>query len=128
MERILVAEDSFALANLLEFVLKTAGFDVTLQRTGTAALNEAQKVEFDLILLDQQMPGLTGVEVVEGFRESGPNQHTTTFLCTAKTHELDLQYIKNDLRVREVFHKPFSPKDLVEDLKVARHELAANQG
>lgn len=126
MERILVAEDSFALANLLEFVLKTAGFDVTLHRTGAAALEEAQKREFDVILLDQQMPRKTGIEVVEGIRAAGPNQNTATFLCTAKTHELDLTYIKEELKVREVFHKPFSPKDLVEDLKVARQTIATN--
>lgn len=117
MKRILVAEDSFALANLLEFVLKNAGFDVDLNRTGASAAARAAASQFDLILLDQQMPGMTGVEVVKSIRAAGPNVGTPIFLCTAKTHELDLQEIQSQFNVTGVFHKPFSPKDLVERLQ-----------
>lgn len=122
MQRILVAEDSFALANLLDFVLKSAGYDVTIKRTGAAAQQAGHNSEFDVILLDQQMPMMTGVQVTESLRAEGPNQHTAIFLCTAKTHELDLDYIKNTLHVQDVFHKPFSPRDLIQDLKSA-HQI-----
>ena len=115
--KILAAEDSFALANLLEFVLKNAGFDVSLHRNGAAASVAAQEQQYDLILLDQQMPKMTGVEVLQTIREQGPNIETPVFLCTAKTHELDLEYLRKNLNVTGVFHKPFSPKDLVEELK-----------
>lgn len=117
MPSILVAEDSFALANLLEFVLKNAGFEVDLHRSGDSACAAAQSREYDIILLDQQMPGITGVETTELLRASGPNMRTPVFLCTAKIHELDLDFIRNHLHVQEVFNKPFSPKDLVEVLQ-----------
>lgn len=117
MENILVAEDSFALANLLEFVLSNAGFNVTVCRTGSLAWQAAQKEEFDVLLLDQQMPGMTGIEVLTHVREGSPNQDKPVFLCTAKTHELNLQVLHEQLGITGVFHKPFSPKDLVENLK-----------
>ena len=126
MDKILVAEDSFALANLLEFVLSNAGFDVTLCRTGSAAWEAAQQQKFDLLLLDQQMPGMTGVEVLTAVRGQSPNEETTAFLCTAKTHELDLQTLHKTLNITGVFHKPFSPKDLVENLKQQLQVSAAN--
>ncbi|QDV28132.1 response regulator [Aureliella helgolandensis] len=119
MTHILVAEDSFALANLLDFVLKSAGFEVDLRRTGGAALKAGMERSYDLILLDQQMPLLTGVGVIEALRTDGPNQSTPIFLCTAKTHELDLEDIQGRLAVTDIFHKPFSPKNLVERLKTA---------
>ncbi len=113
MHSVLVAEDSFALANLLEFVLKSSGFGVEVHRCGTSAYEAATARPFDLILLDQQMPGRTGIEVLESLRATGPNLLTPTFLCTAKCHELDLQYLQAALNLSGVFHKPFSPKDLV---------------
>lgn len=113
MERILVAEDSFALANLLEFVLGNAGYEVSIHRTGASACEAASNEPFDVLLLDQQMPEMTGIEVLESIRKSGPNQTSPVFLCTAKTHELDLENLQEELSITEVFHKPFSPKDLL---------------
>ncbi len=115
--QILVAEDSFALANLLTFVLKNAKFQPDVYNSGDKALDAGRAREYDIILLDQQMPGLTGLAVAEALRHSGPNMHTPICLCTAKTHELDLEDAKSRLNVSAIFHKPFSPKDLVLDLK-----------
>ncbi|MFK7737553.1 MAG: response regulator [Pirellulaceae bacterium] len=121
MDRVLVAEDSFALSNLLSFVLTNAGFQVTQQHTGTGAMECAVSEEFDAILLDQQMPGMLGTEVLAALRSSGPNKRTPVILCTAKTHELDLEQICEEMNVTDVFHKPFSPKDLVSRLKEELH-------
>lgn len=117
MSTILVAEDSFALANLLKFVLTSAGFDVDIYNTGDLARTAGLAQRYDIVLLDQQMPRLTGLEVAAALRESGPNTETPICLCTAKTHELDIVDVQKRLKVAQIFHKPFSPKDLVRALK-----------
>ena len=123
MKKILVAEDSHALANLLEFVLDSAGFEAHVYPTGMAAKDAAMRDRYDMILLDQQMPELTGIEVAECIRVAeGPNRETSIFLCTAKTHEIDLEAIQQQLGLTGIFHKPFSPKELTDRL-VAQAEL-----
>ncbi len=117
MCKILVAEDSFALANLLTFVLSNAGYTVDLHRTGASAYEACCRRKYDLILLDQQMPKMTGLEVIEAIRTAGPNSHTPVFLCTAKSHELGIEAVQERLAISAVFQKPFSPKDLVRHLK-----------
>jgi two-component system chemotaxis response regulator CheY len=110
---ILVAEDSFALANLLTFVLKNAGYEVDLHRNGATALEAAQQRKYSLLLLDQQMPHLTGLQVIEAIRASGPNRDTPILLCTAKSHELGPSELIERLEISQVFQKPFSPRELV---------------
>lgn len=124
MARILVAEDSFALANLLEFVLKRGGFNVTLARNGDMASMLLEREHFDLLVLDQQMPGMTGIELLRQVRGGGPNQHSHAFLCTAKTHELNLTVLQKQLNIAGIFQKPFSPRELVDSLQAVAHSTA----
>lgn len=114
---ILVAEDSFALANLLTFVLKNAGYAVDLHRNGATALEAAQQQKYSLLLLDQQMPHLTGLQVIEAVRAGGPNRTTPILLCTAKSHELGPSESIERLEISKVFQKPFSPRELVSYLR-----------
>jgi DNA-binding response OmpR family regulator len=116
MKRILVAEDSFALANLLVYALKNAGFCVDLHRTGLAASEAAEQSKYDLILLDQQMPKMTGLQVVERMRAGGVNSETPVILCTAKSHELLAAELMERWSIADVIHKPFSPKELIHKL------------
>lgn len=125
MSQILVAEDSFALANLLCFVLKNAGFEVDLHRNGQSAHEAVCRSSYDIILLDQQMPKLTGLEIIESIRSGGPNVTTPIFLCTAKSHELDVADKRERLAISAIIHKPFSPKDLVYQLQHALQPLEA---
>lgn len=121
MAHILVAEDSFALANLLEFVLKRAGFKTTLARNGDIASMILSSEQFDLLVLDQQMPGKTGIDLLREVRSGGPNQATPAFLCTAKTNELNLPMLQKQLSIAGVFQKPFSPRELVDALQAVTH-------
>lgn len=123
MPSILVAEDSFSLANLLEVVLKQSGFEVFLAHRGDHAAAEAQRTAFDILVLDQQMPGMTGIEVLRSVRCGGPNQASPAYLCTAKSHELNIVELQMELEIDGVFNKPFSPRDLIDTLLMASRSL-----
>lgn len=127
MPKILVAEDSFALTNLLSFVLSNAGFEVDMHRNGLAARTAGMSTKYDLVLLDQQMPKMTGLEVVQALRSEGPNLQTPICMCTAKSHELNFDEIQAQYSISEVFHKPFSPKDLLEKLTSAIQQAGCSE-
>lgn len=116
MPNVLIADDNFALANLLEFILKRNGFEVTVARRGDKAAEECSRERFDVIVLDQTLPGMTGLDVVRHIRDGGLNVETPVYLCTAKTYEMDLSGLQSELQIEGVFHKPFSPREFVDAL------------
>ena len=60
---ILVIEDEPDIAELLEYNLKTAGYNVTKANNGKSGLKKAKKLKPDLILLDLMLPGIQGLDV-----------------------------------------------------------------
>ncbi|MDC0936574.1 response regulator, partial [Pirellulales bacterium] len=69
--RILVADDGDANRRLMNLVLGRAGAIVELAENGQIALEKAAAVEFDVILMDMQMPVLDGAAATERLREAG---------------------------------------------------------
>ncbi|MBW8035066.1 MAG: response regulator [Planctomycetes bacterium] len=68
---ILVAEDVKTNQVLIETLLSKMGIDVTIAADGNEALKEALKQEFDLILMDIQMPRMNGYEATDALRKEG---------------------------------------------------------
>lgn len=66
--RILLAEDSPIHQRFTTRMLESAGYDVTLAEDGKEALNLVSKSDFDLLLLDVRMPGISGLEVARQLR------------------------------------------------------------
>jgi len=69
--RILVVDDDELNVELFEATLRNDGHDVAIERSGPAGELRALGEAFDLILLDIQLPGRTGIEVCRTLRESG---------------------------------------------------------
>lgn len=67
--RVLVAEDNAVNARVVRHFLEKVGSQVTVAETGAAALELALKEDFHLLLLDVQMPELTGIQVCQALRE-----------------------------------------------------------
>jgi PAS domain S-box-containing protein len=67
--RILVAEDNAVNARVVRHFLEKVGSHVTVAETGSAALELALREDFHLLLLDVQMPELTGIQVCQALRE-----------------------------------------------------------
>ena len=67
--KILVCEDNVALSGVICFNLVRAGFEVTSVGNGRLALDALEKGNFDLVLSDQQMPMMTGIQLCENLRQ-----------------------------------------------------------
>ena len=71
--RILVVEDDPEAAGYLLHVLRNrGGFEVTHIADPAAALDRARAEHWDLVLTDVEMPGMTGIELLEAVREIAP--------------------------------------------------------
>jgi CheY-like chemotaxis protein len=122
--RILVCEDNGALSAIICFNLRRAGFEITAVENGQAALDALKAESFDLVLSDQQMPLMTGVQLCEQARKLPEHQHTPFILLTAKCMEIDVAMLQETLGVTRALRKPFSPSELVNCIENA---LAANR-
>lgn len=69
--RVLAVDDSADNRELITKILSGAGLDVTEAESGEEALNQAFKQQYDLVLMDIQMPGLDGFGTLSGLRKQG---------------------------------------------------------
>lgn len=110
--RVLIVDDSIGTRALIGRVLERAGHVVTQAADGREALAALSVHRFDVILTDQWMPNMTGVELVHAVRaipELGdiPVVAITTDADDALPAELD------EAGVSECVSKPFEPADLL---------------
>jgi DNA-binding response OmpR family regulator len=108
--RILIAEDEIRVAREIVSALTEAGQDPVAVHDGAAALAEATKMPFDLIVLDVGLPQVDGFEVLRRLR----SQHVTTrvLLLTARgTVEDRVTGLK--LGADDYLAKPFAMPELV---------------
>jgi CheY-like chemotaxis protein len=110
----LIVDDNVALARVTQFALTRAGFDTRIASNGRIALERVTAEAFDVIITDQQMPEMTGLEFLERMRALTGYAATPVILLTAKGLELELPRLQQDLDIYAVFPKPFSPSAVVD--------------
>ncbi|WP_367914554.1 response regulator [Leadbetterella sp. DM7] len=66
--RVLIAEDSSVIQNLVKKILEFQNFEITAVKNGEQVLQMLQKEHFDIILLDINMPVMDGMESVKAIR------------------------------------------------------------
>lgn len=67
-KKILLVDDEADTAAVFQTVLKQAGYEVTIAGNGQIALSASKEQPFDLILLDQMMPDMSGNEVLKSLK------------------------------------------------------------
>ena len=65
---LLLVEDEVNLHDTLKLNLELEGYEVTSAKTGTAALQKAEREYFDLIIMDIMLPELDGISIIENIR------------------------------------------------------------
>jgi len=83
MKKILIAEDNPASREFLLELLGAQGYDVKTAEDGESALKKAKQDPPDLLLLDIQMPGMDGYEVLRRLRADPQTAALRIVACTA---------------------------------------------
>ena len=117
--RVLVVEDERDIADLLKHTLERGGdIDAEILTSGDAALKSALADPPDLILLDLNLPGLSGLEVCRLLRAKPATKHVTIIMLTARTSESD-RVVGLDLGADDYITKPFSTRELAARVRAA---------
>lgn len=114
--RILVIEDDQALANVVEYNLTQAGYEVRTARDGLAGLQAVRVNPPDLILLDVMLPGIDGLEVCRQLRSNPQTSRVLVLMLTAKSEEAD-QVLGFGAGADDYVSKPFSVRIVLERVK-----------
>ncbi len=91
MARILIVDDEEYIRDLIKEVLMSQGHEFELAADGSAAFEIMRKKTIDLAIIDRNMPGMTGIEVVQLIRQNPKTKGIKVLMCTGSsvTKEID---------------------------------------
>jgi signal transduction histidine kinase len=110
---VLVADDEIHTTLMLERIFEREGYQVKSAHDGVEALDSARQLKPDLILLDIQMPGMNGFDVLSALRENSATASIPTILITAKARKPDDVAHGLNLGADDYIYKPFDPRELL---------------
>jgi DNA-binding response OmpR family regulator len=120
--RILVIEDERGIYNFLRDGLKEEGFAVDVAEDGITGLEMALINEYDLLLVDWMLPGISGIELTKQYRAKG--KETPIIFLTAKDTTQDTIF-GLEVGANDYIKKPFAFEELLARIKV---QLRSSKG
>lgn len=108
-EKVLIVEDEVKIARFLELELKYEGYEVCSKHNGREGLEELEKGDYDLAILDIMLPGLNGMEVCRRIRQSSD---IPIIMLTAKDDTMD-KVMGLDVGADDYMTKPFAIEELL---------------
>jgi len=113
---VLYIEDEADIREVAEFALEDEGFVLTPCVSGQEALDKAEALTPDLILLDVMMPGMDGPTTLSRLRELPQLADTPAIFMTAKVQASEVgQYMA--MGALGVISKPFDPMTLADEIR-----------
>ncbi len=120
-ERVLVVDDSLVYRDLLvNHVLAPSGYETLTAKDGDAGLRVVQQEKPDLIIMDMQMPGMTGIQVLEALHDAG--SEIPVIMMTLHGSE-DLAVRSFRLGVKDYVIKPFDIEEMLVAVDKALSEV-----
>jgi DNA-binding response OmpR family regulator len=111
--RILVVDDDMPILVLMKNLLKEFGFEPVVASNGGEAIAEAKRTKPDLMLVDRNMPGMSGDDVVKAIRNDGVPQFPILILSGEPIDSGELRRIGANGAVM----KPFDVTALVDEIR-----------
>lgn len=117
MSRILVIEDQKLLSQLYRSALATANHTVVLAYTGEDGVAEALREKPDLVILDMNLPGISGIEAASALNKLGIIPLTPMIIATAQGEEA--RQISDSFGAVALLPKPFHLNVLLAEVEAA---------
>jgi CheY-like chemotaxis protein len=112
VRKILVVDDALDVRQLLRSSLAAVGFEVWEAGSGEEAITEARQLRPDCVVLDINLPGISGLEVCRILREDLANEQTTIVMLTVDAEPAE-KIEAFSSKADDYMVKPFSPRDIV---------------
>lgn len=109
-QKILVIDDDPAITALVESLLKSEGFIVSAVNSGFEGIEQVEINDFDLILLDQRMPGLDGMATFLAIQKI-KNEIPVIFITGEQEPSMVTKVL--DIGALDYIKKPFQPQELI---------------
>lgn len=113
-DKILWADDEIDLLKVYVLFLEEKGYEVVTASNGKDAVDLCKKESFDIIFLDENMPGLSGLETIPLIKEIHPN---VPLVMITKSEEENLMNMAIGSKIADYLTKPVNPSQILLTLK-----------
>lgn len=124
--KILIVEDDRSIADVLDYNLRSEGYETIVSHDGADAVNQSKLRAPDLLVLDLMIPTLDGAEVCRRVRADPVTSRQLVLMLTAKGEESD-QLAGFTVGADDYVTKPFSVKVLLERVKALLRRRGGGQ-
>lgn len=111
---LLWVDDEIELLRAHIIFLEKKGYEVVTVSNGTDAIDQCRQKTFDLILLDEMMPGLSGLETLQTIKEISP---ATPVVMVTKSEEENIMDQAIGSKIADYLIKPVNPSQILLTLK-----------
>ena len=115
---LLWVDDEIELLHAHIIFLEKKGYEVITVSNGTDAIDECRKHNFDLVLLDEMMPGISGLETLQKIKDILP---ATPVVMVTKSEEEDIMDQAIGSKIADYLIKPVNPNQILLTLKKNIH-------
>ena len=122
-EKILIIEDEEKLARFVELELMHEGYEVDKAFDGRDGLSMAENGDYDLLLLDIMLPGMSGLELLRRLRRT---KQTPVIMVTARDQVMD-KVTGLDMGADDYITKPFAIEELLARIRAALRKNSVQQ-
>jgi DNA-binding response OmpR family regulator len=117
--KLLWVDDEIEHLNAHIIFLKKKGYEVVVVSNGLDAIEQCQQQTFDLVLLDEMMPGITGLETLQRIKDIQPQ---TPVVMVTKSEEEDIMDQAIGSKIADYLIKPVNPMQILLALKKHVHQ------
>ena len=114
--KILIVDDEPNVLELVNYNLKLNGFTTDMASDGRTALSKIKEGAYDLVILDQMLPIISGIEVLKTMRDLKEFSSTPVLMLTAKSEEADVVQALN-FGADDYITKPFRVHEMIARVK-----------
>jgi CheY-like chemotaxis protein len=119
MKKILIIDDEEIVTKSLQKLLKKEGYQTTIAKSGSEAIEKVKRTDFDLIICDVRMPQMDGITTIKEIRRylKENNRPQPPEVVITGYADLDKYQAAIDLEVADYLYKPFDTQDFLKIVK-----------